>query len=164
MMLMLNIFITVWCGRGSFALLRSTGTKPWSTGAFPGLDILNSPRSTNTPYMYYKHITKAVTTKPKEWLVVLKGWEPRACCRFCLPTFSSECPDLPEAWWSANCPRIARNYKLLKWALLLLPVKQLVSSHSKWAVQTGAEQGSAGLQGPGRAPTKQPRRSLQRGK
>lgn len=51
MMLMLNIFITVWWGRGSFALLRSTGTKSWFTGAFPGFDILDSSWFVNTLYM-----------------------------------------------------------------------------------------------------------------
>ena len=89
---------------------------------------------------------KPLTTKLKCNFLIKKkkkGWEPKAAA-FVFQPSPTERPDLSEAWGSANYPRIAGNHKLLKWELLLLPVKQLVSlPHS----QRG-NQGRAVRQGP----------------
>lgn len=131
MMLMLNIFITVWCGRGSFALLKSTGTKPWFRVVFPSFDILKLPGWWIPSTCNTGTLLKTLTTKLKYNFLLKnnkkrKAENPRPAA-FVFQPSPTKCPDLSEAWWSANYPRIARNYKLLKWKLLLLPVKQLVN-------------------------------------
>lgn len=95
MMLMLNIFITVWCGRGSLALLRSTGTKPWLTAVFPGLDILSFFLC--QVYYHWKNIAKNFPLKLHDFLFFfffslsfrLVNQLPTACC-LCLSTFSCQ--------------------------------------------------------------------------
>lgn len=86
-------------------------------------------------------LLKTLSTKLKYNFLIKKkkkkAENPRPAA-FVFQPSPTECPDLSEAWWSANYPRIARNYKLLKWKLLLLPVKQLVNLPYKVSKTTRA--------------------------